>query len=230
MLVILMLKPIEWNLRSFISIPDMSLYSLDTPASALRDGDDVEDARLMRAIANGDRDAFRQLHDRHEGLLFTTIHKVLNDRADTEEVMQETLFNLWRKACLYTPGRGRPVTWIASLARNRAIDRLRAKQRQARLRDALEVDDTRHIAAQVTIDAAEVSSRRDDCIAVRRAVVDLTDCQREAIEMAFFQDMSREEIAARLGEPIGTVKARIRRGIRRLRAHFDVSGDNDPTG
>ena len=203
----------------------MSLSSLETTASPFRDSDDLEDARLMRAIANGDRDAFRQLHDRHEGLLFTTIHKVLNDRADTEEVMQETLFNLWRKACLYTPGRGRPVTWIASLARNRAIDRLRAKQRQARLRDALEVDDTRHIAAQAPVSGAEISCRRDDCIAVRRAVVDLTDCQRDAIELAFFQGMSREEIACRLGEPVGTVKARIRRGMRRLRAHFDVAAE-----
>ena len=199
----------------------MSLFSLEsTPAAH----GDEEDARLMRAIANGDRDAFRQLHDRHEGLLFGTIYKVLNDRADTEEVLQETLFNLWSKARLYAPGRGRPLTWMTSLARNRAIDRLRSKQRQAKLRDALEVDDTRSIAATASINGYEASHRRDDCLAVRRAVVELTDCQREAIEMAYFDGLSQQEIADRLGEPVGTVKARIRRGMRRLKAHFEIEG------
>jgi RNA polymerase sigma-70 factor, ECF subfamily len=197
----------------------MSHFSLES--TPLAPGDE-EDARLMRAMANGDRDAFRQLHDRHEGLLFGIIHKVLNDRADTEEVLQETLFNLWSKARLYTPGRGRPLTWMTSLARNRAIDRLRSKQRQAKLRDALEVDDTRSIAAAAPIDGYEASHRRDECLAVRRAVVELTDCQREAIEMAYFHGLSQQEIAERLGEPVGTVKARIRRGMRRLKAHFET--------
>lgn len=207
--------------RESINIPDMSLFSLE-PTVAVHDDD--EDARLMRAIANGDRDAFRCLHDRHEGLLFGTIYKVLNDRADTEEVLQETFFNLWSKARLYTPGRGRPLTWMTSLARNRAIDRLRSKQRQARLRDALEIDDTRSIAATASINGYEASDRRDECLAVRRAVVELTDCQREAIEMAYFHGLSQQEIAERLGEPVGTVKARIRRGMRRLKAHFETVG------
>lgn len=202
----------------------MSLFSVEAVLAATEN--DEEDARLLRAIANGDRDAFHRLHGRHGRLLFSTALKVLNDPADAEEVLQETLFSLWRKARLFTPERGRPLTWMTSLARNRAIDRLRSKQRHARLRDALEVDGTRSIAAAPPPDGAEVSGRRDDCLAVRRAVVELTGCQRQAIEMAYFLGLTQQEIAERLGEPVGTVKARIRRGMRRLRAHFGA----EPSG
>ena len=98
--------------------------------------DDAADAAMIHSIANGDRTSFRKLYDRYDGLLFTTIDKVLNDRQDSEEVLQEVMGSLWRKAHLYHQGRGRPITWLASMARNRAIDRLRAKQRQARLKSA----------------------------------------------------------------------------------------------
>ncbi|MCB1061853.1 MAG: sigma-70 family RNA polymerase sigma factor [Verrucomicrobiae bacterium] len=197
----------------------MSISSPNAPHPVY---DDENDARLLRGIANGDRDCFQQLHDRYEGLLFTTIYKVLNDRQDTEEVLQEAFFNLWRKAGLYTLGRGRPITWLASLARNRAIDRLRAKQRRARLRDALEVDETHTSISDAPVDGLAAAERRDDCQAVRDAVVELTQVQREAIEMSYFDGLTQQEIADKLGEPVGTVKARIRRGIRRLRAIYEI--------
>ena len=197
----------------------MSVSSQNAPHPVY---DDENDARLLRGIANGDRDCFRQLHDRYEGLLFTTIFKVLNDRQDSEEVLQETFFNLWRKAGLYAQGRGRPVTWLASMARNRAIDRIRSKQRRARLRDALEDDAIGVSVSQAPINGRVAADRRDQCREVRRAVVELTPVQREAVEMAYFRGMTQQEIADRLGEPVGTVKARIRRGIRRLRTIYEV--------
>lgn len=215
---------LERHFVSGISIADMSISSPNAPNPAY---DDEADARMLRGIANGDRDCFRQLHDRYEGLLFTTIFKVLNDRQDSEEVLQETFFNLWRKAGLYVKGRGRPVTWLASLARNRAIDRIRAKQRQARLRDALEVDETRSTSADAPVDGHVAASRRDECREVRKAVIELTPIQREAIEMAYFHGLTQQEIADKLGEPVGTVKARIRRGIRRLRGIYGVEGSED---
>jgi len=197
----------------------MNDLSLNVPQPVY---DDENDARMLRGIANGDRRSFQQLHDRYEGLLFTTIFRVLNDRQDAEEVLQETFFNLWRKAALFCRGRGRPVTWLASLARNRAIDRLRSKRRQARLRDALEGDETRPAVSAEPIDGETAASRRDECRAVRSAVVELTPVQREAIEMAYFHGLTQQEIADKLGEPVGTVKARIRRGMRRLRVIYDV--------
>lgn len=210
---------VELNFVVCISIADMSISSQNAPHPVY---DDENDARLLSGIANGDRDCFRQLHDRYEGLLFTTIFKVLNDRQDSEEVLQETFFNLWRKAGLYARGRGRPVTWLASMARNRAIDRIRSKQRRARLRDALEDDAIGVSVSEAPVNGRVAADRRDQCREVRQAVVELTPVQREAVEMAYFRGMTQQEIADHLGEPVGTVKARIRRGIRRLRSIYDV--------
>ncbi|MGY8640434.1 MAG: sigma-70 family RNA polymerase sigma factor [Verrucomicrobiales bacterium] len=179
--------------------------------------DDESDAKALSGIANGDRGCFLQLHDRYNGLLFTTIQKVLNDRQDSEEVLQEVFAALWRKAHLFNQGRGRPITWMASMARNRAIDRLRSKQRRARLRDEFTVEQDVNPAANEAISGPEAADRRDSCASVRIAVKSLADVQREAIELAYFEGMTQLEIADRLGEPLGTVKARIRRGISKLR-------------
>lgn len=181
--------------------------------------DDARDAELLRGIANGNRTDFATLHGRYKNLLFSVIFKVLNDHQDTEEVLQEVLFALWRKAGLFHSSRGRPITWLTSMARNRAIDRLRAKQRQARLRGACEevVDLAPAGFSAPPISGPEAAERRDRCQAVHEAVIHLTPAQREAIQLAYFRGMSQKEIAAHLKKPIGTVKARIRRGIHRLR-------------
>lgn len=185
--------------------------------------DDVADAACLRGIANGDRDAFRRLHDRYDGLLFTVIDKVLNDRQDSEEVLQEVLASLWRKARLYSESRGRPITWISSLARNRAIDRLRSKKRFSRLKTAYS-DEIDVVPPRSHSPAGpEAAARRDNCQAVRSAVLELTPVQREAIEKVFFEGLTQQETADYLGEPLGTVKARIRRGIAKLRKTVDLS-------
>lgn len=183
--------------------------------------DDENDAMRLRGIANGNREDFRALHDRYDGLLFTTIQKVLNDREDSEEVLQEVMFSLWRKAHLYHPGRGRPVTWLASMARNRAIDRIRSKKRQARMKAALTDEMDVSPRGFIGPTGSEAASRRDTCQVVRSAVMDLTPIQREAIEMVYFDGLTQQEIADELGEPLGTVKARVRRGLARLRKTVD---------
>lgn len=184
--------------------------------------DDDADAKWLSGIANGNREAFRQLHERYDGLLFTTIEKVLNDRADSEEVLQEVMSSLWRKAHLYHRGRGRPVTWLASMARNRAIDRLRSKQRQSRLKSAYTEEMDVNPRGSTGLSGPEAASRRDTCKAVRSAVMELTDVQREAIEKVYFEGLTQQEIADQLGEPLGTVKARIRRGLAKLRKTVEV--------
>lgn len=179
--------------------------------------DDTADAALLIQIANGDRQSFRHIHERYRGLLFTTINKVLNDTDDSEEVLQEVMYSLWRKANLYNHGRGRPVTWLVSMARNRAIDRLRSKQRQSKLKKAYasEVE----VVPKITKSTGgfEAVVRRETCNAIRTAVLELTSVQREAIEKVYFDGLTQQEIADQLGEPLGTVKARVRRGLARLR-------------
>ena len=183
--------------------------------------DDEKDALALRGIANGDRKCFRQLHDRYDGLLFTTIQNILNDREDSEEVLQEVFFSLWRKAHLYHQGRGRPITWLASMARNRAIDRLRSKQRRAKLKDSFTTEVAVNPRGHTGITGVEAASRRDTCKNVRGAVLELTTVQREAIQLAYFEGMTQAEIARQLGQPLGTVKARIRRGLAKLRETID---------
>ncbi len=185
--------------------------------------DDEADGNMIRGIANGERESFRKLHDRYDGLLFTTIQKVLNDREDSEEVLQEVMSSLWRKAHLYHQGRGRPVTWLASMARNRAIDRLRSKQRQSRLRSAYTDEMDVNPRGSSGLSGPEAATRRDTCRVVRSAVMELTEVQREAIEKVYFEGLTQQEIADELGEPLGTVKARIRRGLAKLRQTVEIT-------
>lgn len=179
--------------------------------------DDIADGKMLEGIAAGDGTSFQHLYERYAGLLFTTIQKVLNDRDDSDEVLQEVMNSLWQKAHLYHPGRGRPVTWLASTARNRAIDRLRSKKRQARLKEAFAAGADLNQRGTLPITGPEAALRRDTCSAVRSAVLQLTDIQRQVIEKVYFEGLSQQEIADQLGEPLGTVKARIRRGLEKLR-------------
>jgi RNA polymerase sigma-70 factor (ECF subfamily) len=194
-----------------------------TPAPPLEPGrlyDDAADAAALEAIASGDEAAFRRLQERYAGLLFAAIRRILDDPADTEEVLQEVLNSLWRKAGQYHPGRGRPITWLTSTARNRAIDRLRARKRQARLKEAYQGEAEFVHRGTAPVTGAEAAIRRDACASVRSAVMELSEIQREVIEKVYFEGLTQQEIADQLGEPLGTVKARVRRGLAKLRETF----------
>lgn len=183
--------------------------------------DDLADGKMLEGIAAGDRESFRLLYERYAGLLFATIQKIINDHNDTEEVLQEVMSSLWQKAHLYREGRGRPITWLASTARNRAIDRLRAKKRQARLKEAYSSEAELIRRGTMPVSGPEAATRRDACLRVRSAVMELSEIQREAIEKVYFEGLTQQEIADQLGEPLGTVKARIRRGLAKLRQTVD---------
>jgi RNA polymerase sigma-70 factor (ECF subfamily) len=176
-----------------------------------------EEALWIQAIANGDRNAFRLLHERYRAILFFTIHKVLGNYEDSEDVLQEVYAKIWSKASLFDSERGKPLTWATTMARNRAIDRYRSKQRRSSLGERYETqvdverdrDRNRNSTEQDVIDN-ETSS------VLRSAVLELTPGQREAIDLAYFGGLTQNEVAERTGQPLGTVKARIRRGIERL--------------
>jgi len=100
----------------------------------------VEDIRLLKRIAERDSASFQIFYKKYSGLIFASISNVLNDHHDTEDVMQEVLVQVWNKAHLYEPRKGKPLTWLTTLARNRAIDRIRSKQRRSRLNDDFEME------------------------------------------------------------------------------------------
>lgn len=171
---------------------------------------------LLRRIGAGDLPSFEELYRRFGGMLFATIFRILNQQEAAEDVLQEVFLQIWEKAPLYDPVRGKPLTWIVTLARNKAIDRLRSTQRSHRLqseveREAQAFDPTEESNSANALEAVEKGKL------VREAVQKLSKDQKEAISLAFFSGLTQTEIAERLGEPLGTVKARIRRGMMRLR-------------
>ena len=176
---------------------------------------ELADSELFARVAAGDTEAFATFYDRHSGLLFAVALKVLGDGHDAEDVLQEAAVLLWERAPQYDPQLGNPVSWAVTLTRNKAIDRLRSLRRRFELTESAsrepQVEPPRESAAIREINAAE------DSQAVQRALTALPTEQRRAIELAFFGGLTQQEVAARLQQPLGTIKARIRRGMIALR-------------
>jgi len=171
---------------------------------------------LLARVAKRERAAFEQLYDRYANILYATAMKFLKEDADAQDVVQDVFIQIWDKAKLYDPAKGKPLTWALTLTRNRSIDRIRAIQRRTRLRDDFEKETVLDESAGVRealsgVDASEKSQ------ILRDAVSRLSPEQRKVIELAFFRGFTQSEIADRLGEPLGTVKARARRGLMKLK-------------
>jgi RNA polymerase sigma-70 factor (ECF subfamily) len=178
-----------------------------------------QDIALLRRIGAKDRDAFAEFYDKYSTLLFSIASKILNDAAEAEDVLQETFMQIWEKAGNYDPNLGQPLGWTVTLVRNRAIDRIRASQRRNLL--TMEAGVEFAIAAKSTETANEAVSGHEKAKLIHSAVVDLPAEQRRAIELAFFSGLTQNEISEKLREPLGTVKARIRRGLLKLRDQLE---------
>jgi RNA polymerase sigma-70 factor (ECF subfamily) len=171
---------------------------------------------LLARVAKRERAAFEQLYDRYANILYATAMKFLKEDADAQDVVQDVFIQIWDKAKLYDPSKGKPLTWALTLTRNRSIDRIRSIQRRTRLRDDFEketvVDESAGVREALSgVDASEKSQ------ILRDAVARLSPEQRKVVELAFFGGFTQSEIAERLGEPLGTVKARARRGLMKLK-------------
>jgi len=168
---------------------------------------------LIARIAQGDRDAFSRFYDAFAGAAFGLIRRVLRDPGAAEEVLQEVFWQIWREASQYDPRRGSPEAWVLMRARSRAIDRLRSMRRRERT-FVTPVDES---VARAAEREGETPGAAVDRGLVQSALVQLPPAQRRVIELAFFEGLTQSEIAARLGEPLGTVKTRARLGLERLR-------------
>ncbi len=186
------------------------------PAEPEAESNTDVDSRLLQLTGEGDREAFARLYDRFSGVLLATAYSVLNNKEAAEDVLQDAFLMIWEKAPLYDPSRGKPLTWAVTLTRNKSIDRLRGLQRRRRLYDQAEQESlTDNQFDDRDSFAAVVSAERGSL--VRDALKHLSADQRQAIELTFFQSLTQGEVAVQLGEPLGTIKARIRRGMMRLR-------------
>jgi RNA polymerase sigma-70 factor (ECF subfamily) len=170
------------------------------------------DLPLLRAVAGGDEDALAALYDRYRLILYGFILRILHSRAEAEDVLQDVFIQVWRRAGDFDESRGRPFTWLVTLARSRAIDRLRSLS--SRERTATEA--AREVPDSIS-DAEDDAARSEQSRMVRRALAELNEEQRRALVLAYFEGLTQSEIAERLGAPLGTVKTRMRSGMIRLR-------------
>jgi RNA polymerase sigma-70 factor (ECF subfamily) len=178
---------------------------------------------LMARIAQGDREAFGRFYDAFASAVFGLVRRVLRDPGASEEVLQEVFWQVWREASRYDPGRGSPEAWLLMRAKSRAIDRLRSMRR----RDRTFVTAVDESVARAADTGGDPPGLTEDRGLVERGLNRLPAAQRQVIEMAFFEGLTQSEIAARLGEPLGTVKTRARLGLERLRNV--LGGEQQPT-
>jgi RNA polymerase sigma-70 factor (ECF subfamily) len=171
------------------------------------------DAALITRIASGDQAAFALLYDRLSGILLAIARRVLGDHAEAEDIVHDSFLAIWDKAGHFDPARGNVVSWAITLVRHRAIDRLRTRARRIQLLAGSapgEVGPHEHSPGEDAPLAADLAER---AALVRRALAELPPEQRRAVELAFFSGLTHDQIARRLSSPLGTIKARIRRGL-----------------
>ena len=187
------------------------------PKSAARDGADLN--ALLTLVAQGDQVAFETVYDRVAPAVFGLVLRVLRDAAQSEEVAQEALLEIWRTAGRFDPARGSAMTWVMTIAHRRAVDRVRSEAAAAK-REARAAAAGAPALADEVADAVESAMEAER---VTRCLDGLTELQRESITLAYYSGYSYPQVASALGVALGTVKTRIRDGLRRLRDCLGVS-------
>ena len=173
-----------------------------------------EDARLLGLVADGNQRALADLYDRRSGLLYSLLVRILGNEMEAQEIMQDTFLLIWKRAGIYDPCRSSPLAWMTMLARGKALDKLRARSR----RSAGHAEYEREVASLGVEICGPVQAERDEMATVCAAALnELPQPQWQALQLAFFRGWTHQEIASSVGEPLGTVKARIRRGLLALR-------------
>lgn len=187
---------------------------MDTPSPHATS---IIDPTLLARVVKGDQQAFSQLYDYSSTLLFTLAVRMLGNREEAAELLQDVYLEVWRKVSRYDVGRGTPIAWLITLTKSRAIDRLRARaSRGYRATNSLEGG----MATQVADPAPsplETQADQELRTAIGAAVAGLPQSQQQAIELAYYEGLSHTEIATRLNQPLGTVKTRIKLGMSKLR-------------
>lgn len=170
-------------------------------------------AELICRIADEDQQAMSTLYDTTNRLVYGLLLRILSDPATAEEVLLDVYTQVWRQASRFDGTRGGPMAWITTIARSRAIDRLRSEKQNIQREESLETVSQQATSENVEDDATNSELRT----IIRRAMEELTPEQREVIELAYYGGMSQSEIALKLNQPLGTVKTRTRIGMMRLR-------------
>jgi RNA polymerase sigma-70 factor (ECF subfamily) len=173
--------------------------------------DAVDDMRLVARIRAGDQQALSELYDRYSKVVYGVALRILHDTGAAEDLLQDIFLQLWRKPDAFDSSRGSLAAWLAVIARHRSIDRLRQRRPETDIEDCVLASGT---------DFRDETERSLVIEKVRVVMNEMSPDQRAAMEMAFFEGLTHTEIADKTGEPLGTIKTRIRSGLQMLRARF----------
>ncbi len=180
-----------------------------------------DDRRLLVRVKNGDQAAFAELYDRYSPLVFSLVVRIVKETAEAEDVLQEIFFTIWNKATLFNEEKGSVYTWIVTIARRKAIDRLRSKElvnRGERMDEELvgAIPDAAYMANPLN---AAIGTEYEAML--RSAMALLSNQQRTVIELSYYEGYTQEQISKRLNVPLGTVKTRMRQGLMKLRENLE---------
>jgi RNA polymerase sigma-70 factor (ECF subfamily) len=174
-----------------------------------------DDERLLLKVAEGNRPAFATLYERLSMPLYSLALKILANETEAQDLLQEVFLSVWNKAATYRVERGSAFSWIVTQVRNRAIDRIRSRRRRGELLEENAPD--LEPSGSVVPSSSENYEKSDRARHVRSALAQLSEEQREVLRLAYFEGLTQVEIAEKLEEPLGTIKARASRGMARLR-------------
>jgi RNA polymerase sigma factor (sigma-70 family) len=188
-------------------------------------------SQLLARAGVGDRAAFATLYDRTSSHLFAVVLRICRDRAQAEDILQEVYVNVWRAASGFDAAQSQPLTWLTSIARNRAIDSLRRGQTQPQLQSGHGAGDEDSDVYDTTADdrpgPLELLSRASDARALSSCLDDLTPPQRQSVALAFYDGLSHAEVAETMGQPLGTVKSWVRRALLSLKSCLERAVQRD---
>jgi RNA polymerase sigma-70 factor (ECF subfamily) len=204
---------------------DLASPMSDAGASQSTGDRQPDESGLVRRMAKGDKAACAELYDRFSRPLYSVALRILGDATEAEDIVQDVFVSLWERAASFDASRGSAFAWAVTLTRNRAIDRLRTRRRRSDLLADSFAADVPGAQSSAETDTAGHLVFREESVAVRAALSTLPGEQVRALELAFFSGLTQQEIAAQLSEPLGTIKARIRRGLLKLRDTLTRSHD-----
>src|ERR1041385_7089899 len=190
--------------------------SVSAPSAPVIEPGEPPDLELMQGIQNEDPDALSKLYDRYNGILKALILRVIHNESEADDLLQEIFMEIWNQAKNFSSHKGKPLGWMVTLARRRAIDGLRKKQAYARAEERLQSETEQQPEAWVHNATEEEIMLSDTRVLIRKVISSLPPAQQQAIDLAFFRGMSQREIAAKTNTPLGTVKTRLELGLKKI--------------
>lgn len=203
------------------------LYEFDHQQIASLTTIDASDEQLMARIQARDDAALATLYKRHTPLLRTIVARVVHNDHDVDDLLQEIFLELWNRAASYEEGKGKALGWLVTLARRRAIDRIRRRQAYDRAAERMRLETSTEPDAGRYQGVEEDANATDRAEVFQRILATLPDAQREALQLAYYKGLSQREIAAKTGIPLGTIKTRLELAVRKVRAAILALGGEE---